>query len=263
MAFSSKLYRNELIINDETPIEDPPPGMGRGLDLGLRGPGDYEYGDLAAPFPPELLIPRSEWQARIQEMEEKKSRTSDLIRQKKLPHKDQASTNYCWINAPTHCVEINRLQQNQRTVSLSPASAGAQIKNYKNVGGWGKEGLLWILEKGLVPSAKWPDNAIDPRYATPENKQLALDYRTDEWIECKPRNEDQMISLLLRSAPGAGGYNWQSHETTLCDAVWLDGTAATRNRNSWKNYGDFGFFILQGSRMLADDLVFCLNARPT
>lgn len=263
MAFSSSIGRNEPIINDETPIEDPPEGCGRGLNLGLRGPRDYEYGEFAAPFPQELLIPRSEWQARIQEMEEQKSRTSDLIRLRKLPHKDQASTNYCWINAPTHCTEIVRLQQNQKTVSLSPASAGAQIKGYRNVGGWGLEGLQWIVKNGLVPSSLWPDNAIDRKYETAENKSIALDYRVDEWIECKPRDVDQMVSMLLRRAPGAGGYNWQSHETTLCDVVWLDGTVATRNRNSWKNYGDFGFFILQGSRMLADDLVFCLNARPT
>ena len=169
----------------------------------------------------------------------------------------------CWINAPTHCVEINRLQQNQRTVSLSPASAGAQIKQYRNSGGWGLEGLQFVAKNGLVPSAKWPDNAIDKRYATSENKELALDYRVDEWMECRPRNVDEMISMLLRRYPGAGGYNWWSHEVTNCDPIWLDNTAAVRIRNSWKGWGDFGFGILQGSKMLADDLVFCLNARPT
>lgn len=266
MAFSSQLYSGEPIINDDVKTlrhAEPPEGMSRGLDLGLRGPGDYEYGEFASPFPDELLIPESEWQARIQEMEEQKSRTSDLIRLCQLPYKDQNGTNYCWINAPTHCVEISRLQQNQRTVSLSPASAGAQIKGYRNVGGWGLEGLQWIVKNGLVPSSKWPDNAIDRRYATDENIALALDYRADEWIECRPRTVNQMVSMLLRRAPGAGGYNWQSHETTLVDVVWLDGTVATRNRNSWKNYGDFGFYILQGSKMLADDLVFVLNTRPT
>lgn len=266
MGFSSQIYAGEFIINDDPGNVESgkiPDGVGRGLDLGMRGPGDFEYGEFASPFPDELLIPQSEWQARIQEMEEQKSRTSDRIRQANLPYKDQAQTNYCWINAPTHCVEITRLQQNQKTISLSPASAGAQIKNYRNVGGWGLEGLTWIVEHGLVPSDKWPDNAIDRKYATAENKTLALDYRADEWIECKPRNKAQMASMLLRRAAGAGGYNWQSHETTLCDLVWLDGDIATRNRNSWKNYGDFGFFILQGSKMLADDLVFVLNTRPT
>lgn len=266
MAFSSKLYDGEIIINDDAPsmkYAECPDGMGRGLDLGLRGPGDFEYGEYASPFPDELLIPQSEWQARIQEMEQQKSRLSDLIYQAKLPYKNQASTNYCWINAPTHCVEIVRLQQNQRTVSLSPASAGAQIKNFRNVGGWGLEGLEFIIQNGLVPSMYWPDNAIDKKYLTPENKQRALDYRVDEWCECKPRTVAQMISMLLRRVPGAGGYNWWSHEVTNVDPVWIDGTVAVRIRNSWLNYGDFGFAILQGSKMLADDLVFPFNARPT
>lgn len=263
--FSSKLYKNEIIINDESPLSvfETPDGMSRGLDLGMRGPGDYEYGEFATPFPDELYVPESDWQGIIQEQEEQKTRISDLIRFKKLPHKDQNGTNYCWINAPTHCVEVNRMQQNQKLVSLSPASAGAQIKGYRNVGGWGLEGLEFISKFGLVPSSKWPDNAIDRKYATEQNKALALDYRVDEWIECQPRNKKQMISLLLRRIPGAGGYNWWRHEVMNADAVWLDGEVAVRIRNSWKGWGDFGFGILQGSKMLADDLVFCLNSHPT
>jgi hypothetical protein len=267
MGFTSALGRTEPIINDETSnkeienltSEDRP----RGLDLSMRGPGPYEYGPYASPFPNDLLIPRSEWQARIQEMEETKSRISDLIRHKNLPHKDQGRTNYCWINAPVHCVEIVRLQQNQPMVSLSPASAGGPIKNFRNVGGWGLEGLKWLIEHGCVPSSLWPDNAIDRRYYTESNRQVALKYRVDEWVECRPRTIDQMISMLLRRIPGAGGYNWWRHEVTNVDPVWIDGDAAVRIRNSWRGWGDNGFGILQGSKMLADDLVFPISALPT
>lgn len=263
MAFSSQLYRDEIIINDETTEEmymPQAPDQGRGLALDMRGFGDYVYGSFAAPFPQELLIPRSEWQARIQEMEEQKSRISDLINLKKLPHKDQGSTNYCWINAPVHCVEINRLQQNQKVVTLSPASAGAPIKNFSNVGGWGLEAVKWLAKNGCCPVDQWPANAIERKYYTEANRQLALKYRVDEWIECRPRNVEQMISLLLRRFPGAGGYNWWRHEITNCDPIWLDGEVAVRIRNSWRGWGQFGFGVLQGSKMLADDLVFLQNS---
>ena len=264
MSFTSEIKRGELIINDDSAdIASPDQFQYRGLDLGLRGPGNYEYGEYAAPFPDHLLIPESEWQARIQEMEEQKSRISDRIYQAKLPHKDQGCTDYCWINAPVHCMEILRLMQNQETVILSPASAGAQIKRYRNVGGWGLEGLQWLIEHGCVPVDKWPANAIDARYATAENKRLALQYRVDEWIECKPRTIPQMISCLLRRLPGAGGYNWWEHEVTLCEPVWIDGTVAVRIRNSWAGWGEFGFGILQGRKMLADDLVFPISASPS
>lgn len=251
---TSELYPGEIVIDDDTPEEvTHGTGFGRGL---VKADG---YAGAADPFPPELLIPRSEWQARIAEMEAQKSRLSDLIVQAGLPCKDQQQTNYCWINAPTHCTEIVRVLMNEPTVILSPASAGAQIKNYRNEGGWGKEGLQWIVDHGLVPVEKWPANAIDRRYATPENKQLALDYRVTEWTELQPRNLDQLVSMLLRRIPVAIGLDWWSHEVTAVDPVWLNGAIAIRPRNSWgmdyPNPGAGGFFILQGSKMYPDDAV--------
>lgn len=256
MGFTSQLGTLEPIIHDYSPAALHDPGeFGTGLDLGLRGPGDYEYGAAADPFPPELLIPMGEIQARIQEQEAQKTRLSDLIRLKQLPPKDQGRTNYCWINAPTHCAEIVRLKQNQPTVILSPASAGAQIKHYQNVGGWGREGLQWIVDHGLAPVDLWPANAIDSRYATPATIAAAMDYRIQEWTELKPRNMQQLASMLLRGIPVAVGMSWWQHEITACDAVWLDGSLAIRIRNSWANWGDYGFGILQGSRALPDDAV--------
>jgi hypothetical protein len=255
MSFTSQLSAAEPIIHETSPIKliETPDGMSRGLDLGLRGPGDYEYGAVADPFPPELLIPMGEVQARIQEMEATKSRISDLIRAVQLPPKDQARTNYCWGNAPTHCCEIVRVQQGLPMVILSPASACAQIKNYKNVGGWGQEALQFIVDRGLVPVDHWPANAIDPKYATPANKQLALNYRVVEWNELKPRNLQQLLSMLLRRIQVAVGYSWWQHEIVACDPVWIDGAPAVRIRNSWLGWGDYGFGILQGSRALPDD----------
>lgn len=256
--FTSTLYRDEAIINDENYLGavQASEGLSKGLRLELRGPRDYEYDGVATPFPSNLLIPRSDWEGIIREQEETKSRISDLIRFHKLPHKDQSNTNYCWINAPVHCLEIVRLQQNQKTVNLSPASIGAKIKNYRNVGGWGKEGLEGIIKWGAAPIDLWPANAIDRKYDTEDARKAALDYRIDEWFECVPRNLDQMVSMLLRRKPGASGLNWWGHEVTYCECVWIDGAIGIRFRNSWKGYGDFGFSILQGSKMLADDLVF-------
>lgn len=162
----------------------------------------------------------------------------------------------CWINAPTHCVEVLRVLQNQPMVILSPASAGAPIKNFSNQGGWGGEGLAWIIKNGLVPVDKWPANAIDRQYYTDANKTLALKYRVVEWMQVTPRTMPQVISLLLRRWPGAAGMSWWAHEITYYDVVWLDGGPAIRFRNSWgMAYGTQGFNILQGSKMIPDDYV--------
>lgn len=256
MGFTSELYPGELIIHDGTPLSKtkPPRGMKTGLDLALRGP--FTYGAVAEPFPDELLIPESEWQSRIQEKEERKTRHSDLAAQYNLPCKAQGSTNYCWINAPTYAVESSRMRQNQETVILSPASAGAPMTGFKNVGGWGGPGLAYIAQKGLVPADKWPANAIDRQYYTAENRELALRYRQTEWWELKPRNRKQLISALLHDLEVAVGYNWWGHEVTAVEAVWVDGRAEPRIRNSWgMGWGSQGYSVLQGAKALPDDAV--------
>jgi hypothetical protein len=248
------------IINDSTPPDEyMDPTRGTGLDLSLKTADGY--GATAKPFPQELLIPMSEVQARVQERKELKIRHRDLATQGDLQCKDQGQTNYCWINAPTYCLEYVRLWQNQEKVYLSPASGGAPIKNFSNRGGWGLEALQWISDKGLVPVDKWPANAIDRRYYTEENRQLAMNYRSPEWVELEPRNMQQLFSLVLRGIPVAGGYNWWAHEVTNVDVDWVDGEAVPVIRNSWgMGWKDMGYAILQGSKMYADDQVAPLVA---
>lgn len=258
MGFTSQLYPGESIFDDDTPESavQIPEGMGAGLELGLHSSQEYIDEGLASPFPSDLLVPRSDWQGIIQEQQERKTRLSDFVDYKDIKCKNQGSTNYCWINAPVHAVEIVRAQQNQEFVSLSPASAGAQIKGFRNVGGWGKEGLEWIVKNGVVPTSLWPDNAIDRRYLTQEAKTQSDKYKVTEWLVLQPRNLDQHISLLLRGIPAPVGLLWWSHEVTDYEAVWIDGAIGVRFRNSWgMNWGDRGYGIRRGTKLLADDIV--------
>lgn len=257
MAFESALLPNEFIIHDTTPghLEAPPQGMSKGLELGRRTTG---FGAIpnAPAFPTDLIIPKNEWQDRIKEMEDTQTRISDLSIAAGLPCKDQNGTNYCWANAPTHCVEILRVVQNEQMVILSPASVAAPLTKFQNVGGWGQSALEYIVANGVCPVAYWPANAIQRSYYTDTNKTAAQDYKVTEWWELVPRNIDQLVSCLLRRIPVAIGLNWWSHEVTACDAVWLNGAIAIRIRNSWgMSWGSQGFSVLQGSKMLPDDAV--------
>ncbi len=263
MAFTSSLRPNEMIINDETPesvYDTEVEGCGRGLMLEMRGPNDYEYGEYAAPFPDELLIDESEWEHRIKEMEQEKTRSSDLTRLAGLDCKHQSSTNYCWINSPVYIMEVCQVIAGQPVTILSPASGGARIKNFRNVGGWGREAVQWIHENGINTVQEWPANAIDRRYLTNANIAVAKTRRIVEFIELRPRDIKQLMSLLLRRIPVSCGFNWWRHQVSLMDPMWLDGRPAARQRNSWgMSWGDEGYGVLQGSKMLPDDAVACIS----
>ena len=252
------------IINDENDRLAIPGSNCTGLDLSGRvaDSAGFAYSGFSEKFDPAWLVPRDQWQARIEERKAKQERIIDLVRHEKLPHKDQGRTNYCWINAPVHALELSRRQANEDWVSLSPAWGGSIIKKGRNVGGWGREAIEFLYNSGTVPSSVCGDNDQSVRHNTGGNRKTALRYRVTDWVECQPRNVEQMVSMLLRGYCGAGGYNWWGHEVALTDVDWIDGEPAVIIRNSWRGWGDFGFGVLQGSRMLADDLVFCVAGRP-
>lgn len=256
-GFSSSIFAKEIVISDDYPDDGAAvENYGKGLDLSSRPDGVYGYGATANPFPSQLLIDPSEFQARIKEKEETKSRISDAIRRVNSPCKNQQSTNFCWANAPTRCVEILRIQQNETPITLSPASVACRINGFRNQGGWGKDALQYIIDHGVDPVSLWPANAIDRKYDTQASKTAAMAYRVLEWNELRPRNMQELVSCLLRGLPVAVGFNWWSHEVTAIDAVWMDGAPAIRIENSWgTSWGDNGFGILQGSKALPDDAV--------
>lgn len=263
--FVSALRPGERVYDDSNfgslLAQDIPAGQSRGLvprDWRSAPHGEAWLG--ASKFPKHLVIPRNEWDQRIAEMESTKSRLSDLILEIGLECKDQNGTNFCWINAPTHCVEIMLCLQNQKRedgslIVLSPASIGCIIKNFRNQGGWGQEGLDKIIERGLCDVRDWPPNAIDRKFNTEAAWQIAKRYRVTEWWDLTPRSFDEKMSCHFMRIPTADGYNWWSHEVTGYDPVKVrPGVYGARERNSWAmSYGDKGFFILEERKATPDD----------
>jgi len=251
---SSELYKGEVILDDSSDI---PEGVS-GLDLSQRpNIDDYGYGGTAAKFDDSLVIPRSEWQARIQEQEETESRTSDICRLYSIPPKNQGRLNYCWIYAPVHAMEIMRVRAGYPYKPLAAAQVGASIKQGRNVGGWGMEGVRWIGENGIVPESVYGSSPeIKAGYQSPAMQAAARQHKCTEWVECRPKSLDQLVSMLLRGYAGAIGLDWWHHEVMAAEPVWLDGEVAIRIRNQWEGWGANGFGILRGSKMIPNDCVF-------
>lgn len=211
------------------------------------------------------LIPRDEWPDRIKEMDETKSRNSDLLDQAGLGVLNQDSTNYCWINAPVHCVEGTRVMMNQPMVRLSPASVGAKIKNFRNVGGWGSEGLRYLVEHGCCSQDTWPPNAISRQYDTPEADKERELYKVTEWYDVVDIREgaskrfERLMTCLFNRFLVAIGLNWWSHEVTAVDPVSMgSGRYGVLIDNSWgPNWGENGRSILTESKATPDDACVC------
>lgn len=245
----------EFIIDDSTPDSKLDPA---GFSTGYRGMfrSAASAAETTVAFPAANLIPRHEWQARAEEMKERKSRVSDICDAAGLSIANQAQTKFCWAFAPVRNLEVIRVIQNQPMVRLSPASVACKINGFKNNGGWGEDALQYLLEHGAVPSSQWPATAIDRKYDTPANETAAKSYRVTEWWRLEPRNHDQLVSCLLMRIPVAVGLNFWGHEVLATDPIWRNGGIDIGFDNSWSDtWGDRGRGILAGNKRFADDAV--------
>lgn len=160
------------------------------------------------------LIPESEWDARIDQLERDKATIKDLCQGCELHVLDQNGTNYCWVNAPSFCCMVTRLQETGQPMRYSPASAGAPIKSFSNRGGWGSQALEYFKKNGLNLQADWPPNAISRQYYTDANKEKAKRHIVLEYFKLDERNFQQTASCILAGVPVGIGLNWWSHEIT-------------------------------------------------
>lgn len=232
-------------------------GGGRGFQgmwndtEGYSSAGTFD--DLGIPLVDEDTI-----DDRIRQLEKDEATIRDLCSDLRLPPKNQGRTNYCWINATCQCAEIIRLQETGQVWNYSPASVGAPIKGFRNYGGWGWEGLKYMIDNGVNVVEDWPANAIERRYYTDENakakrKHRVLEYfRLETWLE--------RVSCILAGIPTSDGYNWWRHQVAGCGIVI--GSHDLIIRNSWGGWGDNGFGTLSGRKKHADGSVAITSMYP-
>jgi len=223
-------------------------------------PRDYSkepYGSLSFAAPFDIpLIPRSEWRNRIEFIEKNKCGLTHICDYYKIPVKNQQRTKYCWFASPTYITEVIKVAQGGRYVDLSIASGAAIIKNFRNVGGWGTEAVRFIVERGIVPSSKWPCTAIDSRYNTPENNEERKKYRITEWWDIPPNSFNHLATCLLLNIPVAIGLSWWGHLVTALELTYQNGQFGVIIANSWgSNWGNNGRGILYESKATPNNAV--------
>lgn len=257
MVYLSQRYAGEIHINEaeaqriESEAASYP--FARGYvprDFSAKPVGCLSY---AKPFNLPL-IPRSEWPARIEEMERTGTNLSSVAKRAGVKALNQSRTNFCWANAPVQAVQVARAWQNESLVLLSPASVAYPIKR-ANVGGWGLEAVEYIAENGIAPVSYWGANELSMRGDTPECREARKQFKITEWLDLTPGNFDQLATCLLNRIPCPIGLNWWRHEVLAMDLLHFGNMAfGIRILNSWDvTWSAEGYGTLEERRGTPDD----------
>jgi hypothetical protein len=183
----------------------------------------------AVDFP---IIPESEWSERVRDKVATKSQLSDIRlignAGQPIPSRDQNGKGYCWFHSGTSAQLLMRAVMGEPYADLSAYAGACKIKNFRDEGGWGAQGVDFQAEKGIPTSQFWPQKSMSKSNDNPQTWENALLHRVAEgWIDTQAQQYDRKLSrqqvatLLLSGCPVVVDYNWWGH--SVCAADLVDG----------------------------------------
>lgn len=192
-------------------------------------------------------LPTSDWPTRIRALKEGGARISDARRRGNkggiIPSRDQNGKGYCWRHSGTAAHLCVRALNGQPYADLSAYAGACMIKDFRDEGGWGAQGVDDIIKRGDPTSEFWPQRSMSRANDNPRTWENAALHRIDEgWIDLEAAQYDrnltwaQVVTCVLSGWPVIVDYNWWGHSVCAMDAV--DGASVfdttVRNRESGK-----------------------------
>lgn len=260
---ASVLTRADFVIDDATnndkiyaPIID---GEVKGHGYVPRNYHAYPAEMFAQPTDMKL-IPRSEWDARIDEQEERQS-SLEHIRMSgnngtMIPSLDQNGQGYCWAYSTTMCVMLLRALNNQPYVRLSAHAIACKIKGFRDEGGWCGLSAKFQKEVGCPSVAFWKEKSMSRSNDTPETwANAGLHKVTEDWVDLTRQVYDQNLTIdqlatcLLTNTPCAIDYDEWGHSIAALRWVRIEkGAYGPKILNSWTDgWGDRGMSVINRS----------------
>lgn len=282
------------VIHEATPLDITHPDD-KSMGLIPRNYGIYPRGCYASvkaiDFP---IIPIDTLREVIKDKEATKARLSDIRNignaGSRIKSLNQGQWGYCWMHSGTNANKIVRAIAGLPYVALSAFAPAATIKNGRNEGGWGAQGLDFLFDKGQPSEQYWPEQDANLSHGTLECWENAKGHRvTEGFVDLavaqynRKFSWDQQCTVLASGIPEIGDYNWWGH--SVCgldlvdgqaqrqtfrvesgklpslqefDLIWGMNNAVTggigkRIWNSWGDeWGEVGTSVLTGSRAISD-----------
>ncbi len=280
------LYKNSIPV-----IDTDKPSEVSAMLLALAEQGGYGRGYVPRDyneFPEEMyappsampLIPESEWDARYDEQEARKSSLEHWYLSgpggaPAFVNLDQQSDGFCWAYSVGHAVMLTRLAAGMPLVRLNPHSTASIIKNGRNEGGWCGLSLKFVKEHGMAPEGtgpgQWPFASRSLSHDNPTTRTEMKKYAvTDDWYDLTKREYDQTLTRAQIATCGflnqatAQDFNWWEH--SVCGIRWVRierGSWGPLILNSWKGWGRHGLAVLRGSQATANGAVAVVSARAS
>lgn len=235
------LCGSALVIHDgNRPLWEDPTVNGSTAKRGLipRDYGAYPVGCYAGikPFHSVDLTPYApgDWKALLKERRDAGALLSFHRRRGNnggiIPSRDQNGKGYCWAHSGISAHLLVRAAAGQPYADLSAYAIACQIKNFRDEGGWGAQGVDWQIEHGVPTSKTWPQQSMNPANVNADMKADSMLHRVDEgWIDLQAAQYDrrltyaQVVTCQLNCEPTINDYNWWSH--SVCGMEPVDGAS--------------------------------------
>jgi hypothetical protein len=216
------------------------------------------------------LFPESHWDE-LMALQEANKTSPYHVHKNNVGVYSQQRTNFCWAFGVVGGVANRYAATGIHPVpSFSPASVACQIKDFRNVGGWGREACAGIQEYGLATTRTWPNCSFDRTLPdTPKVRVDAFRHNIVQFNAIPAYNMVATMSCLLdpiNPSPCTGGFMDSfsgPHLVLLLQAVKIDGQYGVLFVNSWgPKWGDSGYGILLGKKAVPAESIRIGSIKP-
>ncbi len=237
-----------------------PDGLPRAKGYIPRDRKTHPHGMLGAKAPSfDLdLIPEQDWPKWIARQEQDQSSCQHFrnigMNGQLIPSRDQNGKSYCWMHSGVSCALIARARQGLPYADLSAYAGACMIKNYRDEGGNGIDGIEFQVDRGIPTSQFWPQKSMSRSNDNPATWANAALHKIGKFLECSSDDRTRRLQVATASLlgyPVIADYNWWSHSVMFARLL-----SAIKGRiwNSWSDdWSENGMGDLAENHMWPDD----------